>query len=135
MANTPGLLMLGNHEKVLSALACSYIFGLNFGWLYLASKAERTNYVKSLTVSEVQGASWLFAIDLTCEEEQRSFLITIKACHRPWASHREKGSQASAPLPGANPCDAGSWKSPLPQKTVCNDPPCGENRSTICYFR
>lgn len=115
--------MLGNHEAVLSVLACSYIFGLNFGWLYQVSKAERTNYVESLTVSKVQGAGWRLAIDLTCEEEQRDFLITIRACHLPWVSHRGKGSQASTPLPGVDPFDAELQRSPGPQKTVCTDLP------------
>ena len=31
MTGTPGLLMLENHEDVLSVLACSYISGLNLG--------------------------------------------------------------------------------------------------------
>lgn len=123
MTHTPGFLMLENHEAILSVLACSYIFGLNFGWLYQASKAEKTNYIESLTVSKVQGASWLLATDLTCEEEQRNFLITIKVCHLPWASHREKGSQVSTPLPEANPFDAELQRGPGPQKTVCTDLP------------
>lgn len=106
MTGTPGLLMLENHEDVLSVLACSYISGLNFEWLYQASKAERTNHTESLTGSKVQGVSWLFATDLTREEEQRSFLLTVKVCHLPWVSHREKGGQASAWLPGVNPFDA-----------------------------
>lgn len=87
MTCTPGPLMLENHEGVLSVLACSYISGLNLGW---ALKVERTHHIESLTVSEVQGASWLCATDLTREEEQRSFLITIKVCHVLWASHRGK---------------------------------------------
>lgn len=115
--------MLENHEAVLSVLACSYIFGLNFGWLYQVSKAERTNYVESLTVSKVQGAGWPLATDLTREEEQRGFLVTVRACHLPRVSHREKGSQASARLPGANPFDAVLQRRPGPQKTVCTDLP------------
>lgn len=104
MTHTPGLLMLEDQEDVLSVLACCYIVGFNVGWLYQASKVEKTNYIESLTASEVQGASWLFATDLTCEEEQRSFLVTIKVCQLPWASHREKGSQVSIPRPLMQNC-------------------------------
>lgn len=123
MTSTPGLLMLEIHEDVLSVLASSYIFGLNFGWLYQVLKAERTNYVESLTVNEVQGASWLFATDSTCEEEQRSILFTFKVCHLPWVSRRKKGSQASTLLPGANPSDAELLRSPGPQEAACTDLP------------
>lgn len=63
-------------------------------------KVERTHHIESLTVSEVQGAGWLVAMDLTREEEQRSAFITIKVCPVLQASYRGKGSQASAPLPG-----------------------------------
>lgn len=115
--------MLEIHEDVLSVLAGSYIFGLNFGWLYQVSKAERTNYVESLTVNEVQGASWLFATHSTCEEEHGSVLFTFKVCDLPWVSHREKGSQASTLLPGATPFDAELQRSSGSQETVCTDLP------------
>jgi len=52
---TPELLMLEELEDALSVLASGYISGLNLGWLYQASKVERTYHIESLTVSEVQG--------------------------------------------------------------------------------
>jgi len=63
-------------------------------------KVERTHHIESQTVSEVQGASWPVAMDLTREEEQRSVFIGIKVCHVLRATYRGKGSRASAPLPG-----------------------------------
>ena len=105
MTSTPGLLMLENHEDLCQRWP--EVTFLAYIWVaYQESEAERTNHVESLTVSKVQSSSWLFATDLTCEEEQRSFFFTIKVHHLPWVSHREKGSQASTPLSGKNPFDA-----------------------------
>lgn len=94
----------GKSQGCFVAFACSYISGWNFGWLYQASKAERKNHVerdRRFDRKQGLGASWLFAMNLTHEEEQRSFLVTIRLSSNCLGRPAER--KVARPPPWTNP--------------------------------
>lgn len=105
--------------------AATFLAGILGGFIKPQRQKEQImlRETGALTSELSPSACWLYAVDLTCEEQQRRFLVTVKLCHLSWASHREQGSQASTLIPGAKLFDAELQRSLVPQKMLYNNLP------------